>query len=161
LNRAFTDRRRRAGMITLALGLLLRPPHTASARWGPSEHNVLRPHLNTKVNGDPWPPAALGGRTDSIAREFESSQPSHAVAVIGQCPSLPEKPRNSGAFARRFCRGDQKSHVFGEHGALKWAPVSGRDFKMSGFRLPSRPGMHVLGPVVLPDEARCTFGAKT
>jgi hypothetical protein len=107
------------------------------------------------------PPEKSKAQNGAAISEFESSQPSHAVPAIAQCPSLPEKPRNSQAFARRFCRGDQKSEVFGEHGAPNRAPVSGRDFKMSGLRLPSRPGMHVLGVLVLPGEARRTFGAKT
>jgi hypothetical protein len=70
----------------------------------------------------PWPgvgasPSGKAADFDSAIRRFESSRPSHAVPVIAQCPSLLEKPRNSGTFARRFCRRDQKSQVFGEHGA--------------------------------------------
>ena len=49
----------------------------------------------------------------STHQSSNSSRPSHAVPLFGQCPVSGKKPRNPGAFARTFPGGDRRSSKLG------------------------------------------------
>jgi hypothetical protein len=81
--------------------------------------------------------------------------------IPGSCAmseSPAKAPKFRGFRAQILPRRPEIPHFWGTR-RVNRAPVSGREFKMSGFGLRSRGGMHVLGLLVLPGEARRTFGA--
>jgi hypothetical protein len=75
---------------------------------------------------------------NSAIRKFESSHPSHAVPLFGQCPVSRKKPRSSGALRRVLSPGDRKGSISGRFGA----PVGARSpvafLGMSAFLMADR-----------------------
>jgi hypothetical protein len=62
-------------------------------------------------------PEKSKAQNQTAIREFESSKPSHAVPLCGQCPVSGKKRRISGALRRVLSPGDRKGSISGQFSA--------------------------------------------